>query len=532
MNLACHFKKILTRVKLEKKLSNLFINSVANKKKKEIILLEFSNWSFNHLGSSYVCDILSKKYQAAIESFPSYPLTTTELEQNIFQKFLWKLGSLLSLKTFGIYNSLGAKNIFWPEINDEMKKKAINEFKQYEKKIKSNNGLQNYKINDILIGDLIYDSYLKRTLCPTLDINSLKFKNFFLDSLKLFFFWDNFFKKKKISSIVLYHSVYLGALPLRFGISKKIPTYILNVYKLYRVRKSRMFSGKEYLDYKKIFNKFSVNEKTNNLKIAKKKILCRLSGILTSDILFANKSAYSNISNSKIFLKKSQKIKILIAPHSFCDSPHVFGNSFFADTYIWLKHLGKISNQTNYDWYIKCHPDFNRYFDNTSLIIKDFVKKYPNIKYLEPSTPHTKIIKEGIDYVLTVYGSIAGEYPFLGVNAINASRNHSQIEYDFCINTKNKNEYLDLIRNLKKPQKVNKQKQVLEHYYMKYEYFNNKWFFDDLNKVKKDIKGYNNFFREEIYNYWINNFDLVEHKKKYSKIKKFINSSDYLMVNK
>ena len=532
INLTWYFKKVLTRIKLEKKLSNLFRNSAANNNKKEIILLEFSNWSINHLCSAYVCDILSKKYKATIESFPSYPLTTVALEQNILQIFFWWLGNLFSLKTFGIYKSLGARNIFWPKINDDIKKKAISEFRQYKKKIKSNESLQNYKINDILIGDLIYDSYLKKTLCPTIDVNSLRFKIFVLDSLKLFFFWDNFFYKNSIRSIVLFHSVYLGALPLRFGISRKIPTYVLQYNKLYKVKKERIFTDKQYLDFKKIFNKFSNREKNNNLKIAKIKILDRFSGILPTDLLFADKSAFFKTANSNRVLEKSKKIKILIASHSFCDAPHAFGNFFFADMYIWLENLGKISNQTNYDWYIKCHPDYSRYFDNTEEIVKDYANKYPRIKFLKSCTPHHKIIQEGIDYVLTVFGTIGGEYPYFGINVITATKNHSQTQYDFTIKPKNKKEYLQLLRNLEKPKKVRMQKKVLEHYYMKYEYFNNRWFFDDLNKVKKDTKGYNNFFREKIYNYWLNNFEFIGHKKKYINIKKFINSNEYVMVNK
>ena len=73
-------------------------------------------------------------------------------------------------------------------------------------------------------------------------------------------------------------------------------------------------------------------------------------------------------------LKKSNKIKILIATHSFVDSPHCFGNNFFTDHYDWLDSLGKISNEVDYDWYIKCHPNPTLSFDNTIDITKKFVR--------------------------------------------------------------------------------------------------------------------------------------------------------------
>jgi hypothetical protein len=532
LSLILYFKKVNTRNKLKKKLSSLFINSIANKNKNKTILLEFSNWSFNHFASAYVCDILSKKYNAKIEAFASYPLTTTRLERNFFDNFLWRVGNLLSLKIFGIYRSFGTKKILWPEINYSIQKKAINEFKKFKKNINSKEDIQNYKVNNILIGDLIYDSYLKRTLDPTIDITSLRFKSFFLDSLKLFFYWDSYFIKNDIRALILFHSVYLGAIPLRIAMSKNLPIYILNINKLYKLNKNRIFSGIEYLDFKMLFKKLSNIEKTKSLKIAKKKISERFSGILSSELIWAKKSAYSKNKNSNKVLVKSKRIKILIAAHSFCDSPHIYGKFFFPDFYVWLDNLGRISNETNYDWYIKCHPDYNRYFDNTTKIIKDLLKKYPKIKYLDPSTSHIKIINEGIDYVLTVHGTIAGEYPYAGVNAINASNKNSQIKYDFTITPKNQKQYLNFLRNLKKPNKVNKEKKVLEHYYMKYEYFNNRWFFKDTHKVKIAIGGYNNFFREEIYHYWLEKFDFNSHNKRYSKIEEFINSNNYVMINK
>ena len=525
-------QKITARTKIKKKLSKLFHSSNSYKYKKKTILLEFSNWTFNHLASAYICDILSKKYKAKVVSYASFQLTSSKLKQNLLEKLLWSVGNLLSLKSFGIYHSFGVSNIFFPSVDSEIEIKATKEFLKYYKNIKSKEDVQNYKINNILFGDLIYDSYLKSTLYPTIDINSLKFKSFFLDSIKLFFFWETYFLKNSISAIVSYHSVYLGALPLRFGISKKIPSYVLNINKLYRLSESKILTGKEYLDYKKIFKKLTLTEKKKNLKIAKKKLTDRFSGALSSDLLFADKSAYRKSYSNKIFLIKSKKIKILIAPHSFSDSPHVFGNAFFPDSYVWLENLGKISNQTNYDWYIKCHPDFNIYFDNTISLVNGFVKKYPNIKYLNANTPHIKIINEGIDYVLTVYGTIAGEYPYFDVNAINATKNHTQIQYDFTTTPKNKKEYLYLLRNLKKPNKVKKKTQVLEHSYMKYEYFNNRWFFDDLKQVKQDVFGYNNLFREQMYVFFVKNFDLNSHKKRYEKIKKFSNSNNYIMINK
>ena len=48
------------------------------------------------------------------------------------------------------------------------------------------------------------------------------------------------------------------------------------------------------------------------------------------------------------------------------------------------------------------------FLENNSL--KDFVSRYPNIQYLSDEVSHNQLINEGINIVLTVYGSIGLEY--------------------------------------------------------------------------------------------------------------------------
>ncbi len=239
-------KKIIIKKKIKHKFLQLFKNGKKNCDKKKIILLEFGNYAFQHIAAAYLCDIISKKFQAKIVAYPGYQLLSSSLNQSFVKKIIWKIGNLFSINTFGIHNSFGTSDIFWPKINNQINSKALKEFINYESIIKSKVDLENYKINNILIGDLIYDSFLKKTQYPTLDINSIEFKDFFLDSLKLFYFWQNYFKTHDIKSLVLYHSVYISALPLRFAVVKKIPTYVFTMDRLYNLNNERKFYGLEY----------------------------------------------------------------------------------------------------------------------------------------------------------------------------------------------------------------------------------------------------------------------------------------------
>ena len=79
----------------------------------------------------------------------------------------------------------------------------------------------------------------------------------------------------------------------------------------------------------------------------------------------------------------------------------------FPDFYEWLDFICKLSIKTDYEWYIKTHP---KTFLENKIVVKDFVSRYPNIQYLSDEVSHNQLINEGINIVLTVYGSIGLEY--------------------------------------------------------------------------------------------------------------------------
>ena len=91
---------------------------------------------------------------------------------------------------------------------------------------------------------------------------------------------------------------------------------------------------------------------------------------------YSTKSAYGKIKKKRL-IKVSKKIKILIAAHCFSDSPHSYGYNIFDDFYDWIENLGIISEKTDYDWYVKTHPD---YIESSKLTLIKLIKKYPKLK--------------------------------------------------------------------------------------------------------------------------------------------------------
>ena len=255
----------------------------------------------------------------------------------------------------------------------------------------------------------------------------------------------------------------------------------------------------------------------------------RLSGVDNFDLNSAKNSPYNLKYYKNRIIKKSSNIKIIVAAHCFLDSPHIFGNFFFPDFMQWLNFLAKISEKTNYDWYIKSHPNFNPL---TYDFLKEFVKQNKKFTLLPLNYGHKQIFKEKIDFALTVYGTIGWEYAYKGIPVINASKNNPHFNYNFNINPKSMLEYKRILLNLKKTKiRINKS-HIVQYYFIAYVYHVVDWLFRDQLLLKNALKNFDRSFKEQTYTKWMNNFSKIKHSKIINGLNNFFKSKNYKIIQK
>ena len=127
-----------------------------------------------------------------------------------------------------------------------------------------------------------------------------------------------------------------------------------------------------------------------------------------------------------------------------------------------------MSKKFDYDWYIKFHP---AQYDDNKKHFEYFEKKYDKLVLLPKQTTNNDILKERVDAVVTVYGSVGHEYPLFNIPVINASNQGPHKNYNFNYYPNSINNYEKLIKNVKKL-KVNKKiikKEISEYIFMSYE---------------------------------------------------------------
>ena len=492
-------------------------------KKKNIILIELFPFYPSHINFLYFANFLSKKHSAKIVSFYPHPYN-----------FLIKIFKYIVLIPHKIIHKLyGSDELLFYSFSQKKENEIKFFAEQKFDKIKSKKDLLFFKINKIRIGDLIYDDYLTKYKKPTIELDTNDLKKHFIKGVLLFFYWENYFKNNNVKSIVASHPTYYTAMSTRVGLSKNIECFQVNPTQSIRLTKKNYLKNFECYFFKKQFKNYNNNLKKKYYKDSQKILDYRFEGNETIDKIINAPAKHMFEKGIKIKKNKnSKKTKVLVALHSFDDSPHCFGDFIFDDFYDWLEFLGKKTNQYDYEWLLKVHPSM---YDANIETIKFFVKKYPKFKLLPINTTHTQLLSTGIKCVLTVYGSIGFEYAYYGIPVINCCECYPGVAYNFNLNAKNKKNYNKLLSSIPKLKLKIKKKEIVEYYFMRY--LDNFIFWKDFENVWEKLKKYNlgKFSGHNdplIYKFWLEQLDSERNSYLLKSLDKFYKSKDFKMTRR
>jgi hypothetical protein len=503
----------------------------------EQVLIEFNGFQNFHISASYLANYLKNKYQCQLLGFFNYSILLSDLNFSFLNKLKWILGNLFSVKNFGVYKSIGADKIFRPNIKKYELNLAEIKFIKLKKEIKNKKDVLSIRLDGILIGDIIYDTYLKKFYEPTIQFDD-KFFKLLKDFLILYYYWKNYFRKNKVKAIITGHFVYSYALVVRVALKYDIKCFNVSLMRIFRASKRNntfAFDGKT-LELKKIIKETDKKILLNGIKLSKKILQKRVNKgkLIGGDLPYVLKSSFTKKDKHKRFIVKNKKKKVLICMHDFFDAVHLNRNNLFVDFSEWLEFLGKLSEKTNYDWYIKTHPYYDKKFKFYQSIsfrtMKQIIGKYNKIKILPNEYSHKRIVKEGIDLVLTVYGSVAMEYALMNKLVITACKNNLFCDFNFNIHPKSIEDYKNKILNFEKIRlKINKN-EIYQYYYARHLHHDVNWILPNYSKFIKKI-GYNNQFTTQMYSKWSPYFKKKHTKRILSTINSFYYSkNDFLNI--
>ena len=302
--------------------------------------------------------------------------------------------------------------------------------------------IKNFRVNKILLGDLVYDSYIR------FDHKYIRFKanvGFFkvlLVSVFKCLMINHYLQKLQVKTIIISQDLMAtnGGIAIRLGNKKNIQViepacnFKRNHYFIEHTESNFKY-GVDNFYYnnlkfnKKKFDKLYFSEKKINIFLKNSlegKIEVNYTGII--DLMNANKS--KKLFNRNYLLKqlriKNKKIDkiFLFAPHAFSDAPHGQGKEIlFIDYYNHCKETLTFIKENAFKnslCIVRPHPTRIKYgekeiFDN---LFNKIIGNTSNHVKLCPDHINTLSLLKICDHVVTLKGTIAIEFASYGKKAI------------------------------------------------------------------------------------------------------------------
>ncbi len=341
-----------------------------------------------------------------------------------------------------IHSAFGLTNFLTIRLNIATCLRVKLEYRKILTYLDDGQPLIDYEIDGIPIGLDVYESVLKLGRVTVSMSDWQTYRVIYL-ALKQYCFFEDLFASNRILAVLVSHDNYVGpGLLAHMAFRYKVPVVLANPISL-----SMPTTPFQLYEKFKFFRNYASELEPKELLLgkdwARKELHKRIEGKIGVGMDYQVKSAFTK-ERIERQTADTNGTKVLILSHDFFDNPHGYGRMLFTDFYHWLEFLGELSNETFYEWYIKPHRDYSELELNA---IESFLKKFPNIKIINPETSYHQLREEGIEFVLTCYGSAGHELPLLGFTVVNSSYN-PHYAYNFNVHAKSLLDYRRIIMNL------------------------------------------------------------------------------------
>ncbi len=384
---------------------------------------------------AYFANYLARKYNASITAYLCMIMKKKDASP-VLEK---------------IYKAINIDEIIDYRLTDKQRKRAEDICVSLWEELYTWEDWNRVTIYGIHFGTTFIRDY-NRFFIPQFDLRNEYTYDFLKRAISMVVFWYDYFNNNDVKTVILGDGVASDSYIRDIAISKGIPCYTF-IYMMERLCLD-YYIGRSYQYFDKYWSQLTTDEQIKGIEWSKKHLENRLQGSLDEVFNISRKNfTFALEKKNERILEVNNKLKVVIFPHIFEEDSYLCGEHIFDNCYFeWLCHLGELSEMTpDYDWYMKDHPDGRR----RDFIIWDMItRKYPKIKRIPAAISPHQLRDEGVKYALTVCGTIGQEYPAIGIQVINAGRNPYDC-FDFTWNPRNKEEYDNIILNLRnlKPKK-------------------------------------------------------------------------------
>jgi hypothetical protein len=307
-----------------------------------------------------------------------------------------------------------------------------------------------YELLGTHVGIAIYDSYLRETMEPTIQLASPRFHAIANEAFIILRAVERYFRSRDVKMVVLGHCVYnnwkiLSDYALARGVHVFV-TYNSRSIPLHDVNANRGLQTTDHSRYKSDFDAWPPEKRASARAAGAALLARRLRGELDPGISYMASSPYASTATGFSVALTPGKRPVVMMLHSFFDSPHIYRHMVFPDFLEWveatLRFLSTPELRDRYDVLLKPHP--NR-FPSEDAVIADILARHPHAKLLPSETSNAAVAGIHPACVLTVYGSVVAELSYQRIPVVTCGDNPTS-SFRFAFEARSKEEYFDLLR--------------------------------------------------------------------------------------
>lgn len=350
------------------------------------------------------------------------------------------------------------------------KEKIDRLYKDIKSKISNKSDVLAIEIEGIVIGDLVYDTYLRFANKPTVDIADKFLDDIIIEAINIFFICKQKLEQYEVKGLVSSYVAYTKhGIIARICLQKNIPVYTIGAYYslVHKVLNEYPSHSNNHFLFHKLFQK--IDKKEELLSKYKSVFEKRFTGEIDAATAYMKSSAFSNTRSEELASLDWSNTIVLLA-HCFFDSPHIYRSLLFPDFYEWITFtLDTLKEKKNLTILVKQHPNGLEANDEIFDLLRE---KYinTNIKFIDKKTSNIQFFESRPKAIITAYGTAAAEFAYQGFPVLTIYDNPFTA-FDFTYLSKSIEEYkkyLQCIETLKPKQYQN---EIIEYYYMQHFHF-------------------------------------------------------------
>ena len=301
--------------------------------------------------------------------------------------------------------------------------------------------LANYSFEDIRMGDLLIDSYLRYKPSHKFNIDDKFVESLAKHASKRMNFTKKMIRLYDICYIFSSYSTYTHhGVPLRLGQKLNVKAVTFggrrNFFEVHKKGSFVSHSGNHTLYSEK-------NWISNRLQeLAEESFRNRLFG--KKDMTISYMSSYSNDNNAIGSISVLGERVIFL--HDFYDSPHVYQWMLHQDFNHWITDTLDILVRANKRVFVKPHPNQSNSSASVVSQLKRLYKDEGLVTWLSEKTPNILIFKQKPELVISVHGSVIAESAYCGIKTLSAG-DHPGLNFRLSANPSCIQEYHKLLLN-------------------------------------------------------------------------------------